>query len=286
MDICTTVADLKRQVSGLRARCPRIAFVPTMGNLHAGHLRLVERARDHADGVVVSIYVNPLQFGPGEDFDAYPRTVAADSAQLRSAGVDLLFLPSDAEVYPRGQTAQTFVEVPGMSDILCGAVRPGHFRGVTTVVNRLLNLVAPDVALFGKKDYQQWLLIRLMVEDLGMSVKIVGIDTERAADGLALSSRNGYLSDAERQIAPALFAALCRLKERIEQGRAGVGQAEAEALAALTAQGFRPDYLSVRRRADLAPPVRGDRKLVALAAARLGRTRLLDNVELDMPGQE
>ncbi len=283
MEVSATAADLKHRISGLRSRGRRIAFVPTMGNLHAGHLRLMERAREHADAVVASIYVNPLQFGAGEDFAAYPRTLEADLAQLRRAGVELLFLPSDAEVYPRGQAAQTFVEVPVLGDILCGASRPGHFRGVTTVVNRLFNLVTPDVALFGKKDYQQWLLIRMMVGDLGMPVQIVGVETERAADGLALSSRNGYLSEAERRVAPQLFATLGALKDQIEQQRAVPAEAEARANAALTRHGFRPDYVSIRRRTDLALPGPRDAELVVLAAAWLGCARLLDNVELNRP---
>ncbi len=283
MEVSATAADLKHRISGLRSRGRRIAFVPTMGNLHAGHLRLMERAREHADAVVASIYVNPLQFGAGEDFAAYPRTLEADLAQLRRAGVELLFLPSDAEVYPRGQAAQTFVEVPVLGDILCGASRPGHFRGVTTVVNRLFNLVTPDVALFGKKDYQQWLLIRMMVGDLGMPVQIVGVETERAADGLALSSRNGYLSEAERRVAPQLFATLGALKDQIEQQRAVPAEAEARANATLTRHGFRPDYVSIRRRTDLALPGPRDAELVVLAAAWLGRARLLDNVELNRP---
>ena len=283
MEVSATAADLKHRISGLRSRGRRIAFVPTMGNLHAGHLRLMERAREHADAVVASIYVNPLQFGAGEDFAAYPRTLEADLAQLRRAGVELLFLPSDAEVYPRGQAAQTFVEVPVLGDILCGASRPGHFRGVTTVVNRLFNLVTPDVALFGKKDYQQWLLIRMMVGDLGMPVQIVGVETERAADGLALSSRNGYLSEAERRVAPQLFATLGALKDQIEQQRTVPAEAEARANATLTRHGFRPDYVSIRRRTDLALPGPRDAELVVLAAAWLGCARLLDNVELNRP---
>ncbi|MHB8348456.1 MAG: pantoate--beta-alanine ligase [Acidiferrobacterales bacterium] len=285
MEVSVTAADLKRQISNLRSRCRRLAFVPTMGNLHAGHLRLMDRARGHADAVVASIYVNPLQFGAGEDFATYPRTLETDFEQLRRAGVDLLFLPSDAEVYPRGQAAQTFVEVPGLSDILCGASRPGHFRGVTTVVNRLFNLVTPDVALFGKKDYQQWLLIRMMVGDLGIPVEIVGVETERAADGLALSSRNGYLSDAERRIAPCLAATLGALKGQMEQEGTVPAAAEAQAIAALTGHGLRPDYLSIRRRADLALPGPRDAELVALAAVWLGRTRLLDNIEILRPAQ-
>ncbi len=280
MEVCTTADGLRRHVAGLRARCGRIAFVPTMGNLHAGHLRLVERARDHADAVIASIYVNPLQFGPHEDFAAYPRTPVADREQLDAGGCDLLFLPTDEEVYPRGKAAQTFVEVPGLSDILCGEIRPGHFRGVTTVVNRLFNLVAPDVAFFGKKDYQQWLLIRLMVADLAMPVEVVGVETERAPDGLALSSRNAYLTAAERRVAPRLFAVLGALKDQTEHDGVVSPQALQQARMALEADGFRVDYLTVRRRADLALPVPADTDLVVLAAAWLGRARLIDNVEL------
>ncbi len=284
MEVSVTTADMRRQVSHLRMHRRRIAFVPTMGNLHAGHLYLMERARDHADVVVASIYVNPLQFGAGEDFATYPRTLETDLAQLRSAGVDLLFLPPDLEVYPRGQAAQTFVEVPGLSNILCGASRPGHFRGVTTVVNRLFNLVTPNVALFGKKDYQQWLLIRLMVSDLGMPVEIVGVETVRATDGLALSSRNGYLSEAERRAAPRLFATIGALKDQIEREGAIPAEAEMRAADTLTKHGFRLDYLSIRRRTDLALPGPQDGDLVILVAAWLGRARLLDNVELMLPG--
>ena len=282
MDLVRTVTELKRELSSLRSRRKRIAFVPTMGNLHDGHVHLAQRARQHADAVVVSIYVNPLQFGPSEDFAAYPRTLEADMAKLRASGVELLFLPDDHEIYSRGRAAQTIVEVPAVSDILCGASRPGHFRGVTTVVNRLFNLVSPDVALFGKKDYQQWLLIRLMVSDLGMPVEIIGVDTVRAADGLALSSRNGYLSDAERRIAPSLYATLTAIKgQMISEGCIPIG-AEAEAVKMLSQHGFRPDYISIRRRSDLATPGSEDRELVILAAAWLGRARLLDNVEVDL----
>ncbi len=282
MEIAKSVADLKRQISSLRAQGKRIAFVPTMGNLHAGHALLMEHARERADAVIASIYVNPLQFGPNEDYAAYPRTLDPDLALLRASGVDLLFVPEDAEIYPRGRANQTIVEVPGVSDILCGAFRPGHFRGVTTVVNRLFNLVTPDVALFGKKDYQQWLLIRLMAGDLGMPVEIVGIDTVRAADGLALSSRNGYLNDLERRKAPHLYATLSAMKGKIEIAGTIPAGAEALSVKTLSEQGFRPDYVSIRRRSDLSPPGPNDRELVILAAAWLGRARLLDNVEADL----
>lgn len=274
-----TVAALREQIARLREARKRIAFVPTMGNLHAGHVRLMQEARRRADVVVASIYVNPLQFGQGEDFDAYPRTPGHDKVALLSAGVDLLFKPGDAEMYPRGKTAQTFVEVPGLSDELCGAFRPGHFRGVATVVNRLFNLVTPDVALFGKKDYQQLLVIRLMVADLGLPVEIVGVDTVREPDGLALSSRNSYLSPDERRLAPRLYETLCRTRERVLREGMHLAAAEENAVVDLQADGFRPDYVKVRRQSDLRLPGAQDRELVVLAAAWLGRTRLIDNVE-------
>ena len=282
MHVSTTIDDLKQQVAALRAAGRRIAFVPTMGNLHAGHEHLMQQAHQHADAVIASIYVNPLQFGENEDFASYPRTVDDDRARLHAAQVDLLFLPDDRQMYPRGRAAQTMVEVPGISDVLCGASRPGHFRGVATVVNRLFNLVAPDVALFGKKDYQQWQVIRLMVADLGLSVEIVGIDTVRDADGLALSSRNGYLSPAERSLAPRLYAALCALRDRISAASGTMPGQEEAAVRGLAEAGLRPDYVSIRRQADLEPAARDDRKLVILAAAWLGHTRLIDNLELDL----
>ncbi len=265
-----------------RKGASRVAFVPTMGNLHAGHHALFTRARDHAAVVVASIYVNPLQFGADEDFDAYPRTPDEDRMLLESAGVDILFLPDEAEMTPRGRTAHTWVEVPGVSDQLCGQFRPGHFRGVTTVVNRLFNLVAPDVALFGKKDYQQWLLVRLMVSDLGMPIEVIGADTVRAPDGLALSSRNRYLTPDERRRASGLYATLNELAGQMQKSGAAIPAIEAQAQQALRDAGFRPDYVSVRRQADLAPPAAGDRELVILAAAWLGRTRLIDNLEVNL----
>ncbi len=267
----------------MRAKGKRIAFVPTMGNLHAGHRRLMEEARRHADAVIASIYVNPLQFGPTEDFSAYPRTPAQDRALLEQAGVSVLFAPNEAEVYPRGRERQTQVEVPGLGDILCGAFRPDHFRGVATVVARLFHLVTPDVALFGKKDYQQLLTIRLMVSDLGMPIEIVGVDTVREADGLALSSRNSYLSPDERRIAPVLYKTLEQLRARLQE-RTPIAAAEQAALAELRDAGFRPDYVSVRRRADLAEPQSHDASLVVLVAAWLGRTRLIDNLEFERAG--
>ncbi len=272
------VAELRAYVAHMRERGSSVAFVPTMGNLHAGHARLFAEARRHADAVVASIYVNPLQFGENEDFATYPRTPAEDREVLIAADVDLLFMPEESDIYPRGAAAQTIVEVPGVSTILCGAFRPGHFRGVATVVNRLFNLIAPDVALFGKKDYQQWLLIRLMVLDLGMPIEVIGVDTVREPDGLALSSRNRYLNEAERQQAPLLYQTLRRVAQRVQE-RAAPAAAEAEATETLRQAGFRPDYVSVRRAEDLAAPTAADRELVVLAAAWLGRTRLIDNFE-------
>ena len=283
MIIAQSAAELKREVARLRAAGRRIAFVPTMGNLHAGHRQLMEQARRHADVVVASIYVNPLQFGPQEDFSAYPRTPEQDQALLEDARVEVLFLPDDAAIYPRGRAASTRVEVPGLSDILCGSARPGHFRGVATVVHRLFHLVTPDVALFGKKDYQQLLVIRLMTADFGLPVEIIGIDTVRDADGLAMSSRNGYLTPEERRIAPRLYATLQALAGQIQSApKSGFGDYEAQAEKQLEIAGFRPDYVSVRRQQDLAIPDPDDRQLVILAAAWLGRARLIDNLELDL----
>jgi len=263
----------------------RIAFVPTLGNLHAGHRRLMEEARYHADAVVASIFVNPLQFGPNEDYASYPRTPDADQDLLVDAGVELLFMPDDSVIYPRGREASTRVEVPGISDILCGAARPGHFRGVATVVHRLFQLVTPDVALFGKKDYQQWLMIRLMAGDFGLPVEIIGVETVRDADGLALSSRNHYLTPAERIRAARLYDTLQALSERLQGGsvpKTGYVTEEKWARGELEHAGFRPDYVSVRRQQDLAPPQPGDTQLVIVAAAWLGRARLIDNIECDL----
>lgn len=285
MIVAQSVVELKREIAALRAAGRRIAFVPTMGNLHAGHRHLLEQARRHADAVVASIYVNPLQFGPQEDFSSYPRTPEQDRAVLEAAGVELLFFPDDSSIYPRGRAHSTRVEVPGISDILCGAARPGHFRGVATVVHRLFQLVTPDVVLLGKKDYQQLLVIRLMSADFGLPIEIIGIDTVREADGLALSSRNAYLAPTERQIAPILYATLKAFAGQIlSQGfkPTDFTQGEAQAMQQLTMAGLRPDYVSVRRQNDLAPPASEDRKLVILAAAWLGRTRLIDNLELEL----
>ena len=285
MIVAESVIELKREIARLRAAGRRIAFVPTMGNLHAGHRHLLEQARRLADVVVASIYVNPLQFGPQEDFSSYPRTPEQDRAVLEAAGVELLFFPDDDAIYPRGRDLSTRSEVPGISEILCGAARPGHFRGVATVVHRLFQLVTPDVALFGKKDYQQLLVIRLMAADFELPVEIIGVDTVREADGLALSSRNAYLTPTERQIAPILYKTLEVFARQIRSQAfksTDLTTGEAQALQQLATTGLRPDYVSVRRQDDLALPASEDRKLVILAAAWLGRTRLIDNLELEL----
>jgi pantoate--beta-alanine ligase len=277
------VAELDAALGPLRGR-QRIAFVPTMGNLHEGHLTLVRSAREQAKRVIVSIFVNPLQFGAGEDFDKYPRTLQRDAELLAAEGVDWLFAPPVAVMYPRPQAEQTQVLVPGLSDILCGASRPGHFAGVATVVCKLFNLVRPDVALFGQKDYQQLLVIRRMVEDLGMPVQVEGVATVREADGLAMSSRNGYLTSEERAVAPVLYRTLCDTAEGLRSG-ALPAQLERSAAAALDAAGLRSDYFSIRRQADLAEPLAGDSALVILTAAWLGQTRLIDNLEVSLDGE-
>lgn len=279
-----TIAELRAQLHEWRAAGARVALTPTMGNLHAGHLRLVEAGRTRADKVVASVFVNPLQFGPGEDFDRYPRTLQADAAKLASAGCELLFAPSVAEMYPRGREGFTVVSVPRYAGILEGEFRPGHFDGVATVVNLLLNIVAPDLALFGEKDYQQLLVVRRMASDLHLPVEIVGVPTEREADGLAMSSRNQYLEPAERTQAAAAHAALQAVAAGLRAGRrdyAALCEAELERLRGL---GFRPQYLVVRR-PDLAEAKADDRQFRVLLAAFLGRTRLIDNigVSLDSP---
>jgi pantoate--beta-alanine ligase len=282
-----TVAEreaLRGQVADWRGEGLRVGFVPTMGNLHEGHLTLVRRARELADRVVVSIFVNPMQFGAGEDFANYPRTLNADSDALASSGADLLFRPSVETIYHRQQDERTRVEVPGISDQLCGASRPGHFTGVATVVCKLFNLVQPDLALFGKKDYQQLLVIRRMVEDLDIPVAVQGLDTVREPDGLAMSSRNRYLSREERQRAPALYRLLQGVAAQLRAGRRDYSVLEGGATAELDAGGWRTDYVSIRRACDLGPPASGEARLVVLAAAQLGKARLIDNLEVDLSG--
>lgn len=276
------IRSMRAQVRAWRDAGHRIALVPTMGNLHAGHLALVTRAHEVADRVVASVFVNPLQFGPTEDFDAYPRTLEADAVKLAEAGVDALFAPDVHTMYPHGQEGMTRVEVPGLSGLLCGATRPGHFAGVATVVNKLFNQVQPDTAVFGEKDWQQLLVIRRMVRDLDMPVEIIGVPTRREPDGLAMSSRNGYLSADERRQAVQLYTLLKQLAQRLQAGERDHALLEAEGSAALQAAGFRPDYLSIRRAEDLEVPGSGDKALIILAAAYLGRARLIDNVQVSL----
>ena len=275
-----TIAQVRAAVRAWRRAGQRVVFVPTMGNLHAGHMSLIEAARAHGERFIASIFVNPMQFGPNEDFAHYPRTPQRDERMLRSAGCDLMFTPEVSEIYPNGMTHATRVEVPGLSDILCGQFRPGHFQGVTTVVAKLLHICAPDAAVFGEKDFQQLTLIRRMVSDLCMPVRIIPAPTVRADDGLAMSSRNQYLSAAERARAPVLYRTLCAAARRIEVGDRDWVAIEREGLRVLTAEGFRPDYFAIRRQEDLGAPAPESRRLVILTAAHLGRARLIDNVQV------
>jgi pantoate--beta-alanine ligase len=284
MRIISTIAELRETVREWRLARESIAFVPTMGNLHAGHASLVGAAHLHGRRVVASVFVNPLQFGPNEDFAAYPRTPEDDFALLSELGADVLFLPTVAEMYPKGTTGSTIVDVPELSNILCGAVRPGHFQGVATVVVKLLSLVQPDVAIFGEKDYQQLTIIRTSVVDLCLPVKIVGAPTVRADDGLALSSRNRYLNAEERARAPRLYHALDHARRRLESGDTNVADIEREGREALVAAGFRPDYFEVRMAGTLAEPGGRNVDVVVLAAARLSRARLIDNLQCRATG--
>ena len=259
-----------------------IGFVPTMGNLHDGHLELVRRAREHCDVVVVSIFVNPMQFGENEDLDAYPRTLDEDKAKLRSLNVDVLFTPQAKDIYPRGLEQQTFVEVPGLSYMICGASRPGHFRGVATIVCKLFNMVQPNHAFFGEKDFQQLQVIRTMVQDLSMNLTIHGVPTRREADGLAMSSRNGYLSAEQRQLAPKVYQTLTSIAEQIQLGRRDFDKLIAEHAAALNSAGFKTDYIEIRAADTLLKPGFEDQQLVLLIAAFLGKTRLIDNLPVSL----
>lgn len=269
------VAELRQTLAGAE----RTAFVPTMGNLHAGHIDLARQARALGNPVVVSIFVNPLQFGQGEDFERYPRTLEADCAQLEPVGTDIVFCPDVREMYPE---PQTFSVVPPLADELCGAFRPGHFAGVCTVVLKLFEMVRPRIAIFGKKDYQQLHLLKGMTRQFNLGIDIVEAETQRAADGLALSSRNGYLSAAERAEAPRLYRLLNDRATRLRAGDRDYARIGASAVEELTRHGWRVDYVSVRSQATLLPPSPEEKQLVILAAARLGATRLIDNIEVDL----
>ncbi len=270
--------ELRAELADWRQAGEHVALVPTMGNLHAGHVELVAAAREHAERVVVSVFVNPTQFGAGEDFEDYPRTLERDTRRLKKATADILFTPSVETMYPFGIEQATRVVVPYLADQFCGASRPGHFAGVTTVVARLFALVQPDTAVFGQKDYQQQLIVRRMVEDLSLPISIITVPTVREDDGLALSSRNGYLTDTERQRAPALYAALAAIGAELQAGKRDFAALEEQGLAALAAAGFEPEYLAVRRALDLSVPDRDCDEIVVMAAVRVGKARLIDNV--------
>lgn len=280
MKIINSVQALRAQISAWRQNGERIAFVPTMGNLHNGHLTLVDVAKSRADRVIVSIFVNPMQFGKNEDLDNYPRTLDADCAGLSAHGADAVFTPTPQLMYPRGLDVQTYVDVPLLGDLHCGASRAGHFRGVSTIVCKLFNLVQPDIACFGQKDYQQLAIIRQMVIDLSLPIEIIGVATERAEDGLALSSRNGYLSAEQRAIAPSLHTLLQQLRSRILNGNHDYRSLEQHTKQQLNTAGFTTDYINIADQTDLTLATSAEQAKVILAAAWLGTTRLIDNIEI------
>lgn len=278
MIVVTDKDALREQLNDWRQSGEHIAIVPTMGNLHDGHLELVELARKHAERVVVTVFVNPTQFGDGEDFDNYPRTLELDKRRLKRTNADLLFAPDVSVMYPFGIDTAASVTVPVLTGEFCGESRPGHFDGVTSIVSRLFSLVQPDVAVFGQKDYQQLLVIRRLVEDMSLPIKIVPAPTFREKDGLAMSSRNQYLSEEERLIAPALYETLMAVAHSLETGADSYADLEQGAMDKLAAAGFEPEYFSIRRAENLEPPDRHTDELVILAAAQLGKARLIDNV--------
>jgi pantoate--beta-alanine ligase len=279
LDTVERIAALRETVRGWRAGGARIGLVPTMGSLHEGHMSLLEAARRRADRVIASVFVNPLQFGPGEDFERYPRTPDDDQHLLAQTGCDLLFMPSVKEIYPDGPSA-TRVSVKALSEILCGAVRPGHFDGVATVVAKLFGIVQPDLAVFGEKDYQQLAIIRRMTLDLDLPVEVVGAPTVRSPDGLAMSSRNRYLSESERAMAPRIHETLRAVASRIEEGQRTFAALEAFGAAELRVARMQPDYFEIRDAATLLEPHRNSTELVILTAARLGKARLIDNLRV------
>jgi len=283
METVTTISAVRERVKAWRREGARVVFVPTMGNLHAGHVSLIETARRYGERFVASIFVNPMQFGPNEDFAHYPRTPRDDERMLAQAGCDLMFMPDVAEIYPHGSERATRVEVPGLSRVLEGEFRPGHMEGVSTVVAKLFHIVDPDVAVFGEKDFQQLTVIRRMVIELCMRVEIVGAPTLRDTDGLALSSRNQYLTPEERKLAPVLYRTLCAAAARIRGGDADFASIERFGFQQLEGAALRPDYFSVRRAEDLMSPGAQSRALVILTAARLGKARLIDNLQVARP---
>jgi pantoate--beta-alanine ligase len=279
----TTIATLRNAIREARRGNRTIGLVPTMGNLHAGHLKLVKEARRCCDWLVCTVFVNPLQFGANEDLDSYPRTLADDRAKLQEYQCDCLFHPDPTEIYPRGLSGQTRVTVPELGIAHCGQSRPGHFEGVATVVCKLFNICQPDQAFFGLKDYQQYLILRRMADDLQFPIQITGVETEREADGLAMSSRNNYLSEAERSRAPLLYRTLTDAADHLRAGDRNFQQLEQSAIRALREAGLTVDYLTICNSTTLRPAVQEDRELVILAAVYLGKTRLIDNIRLAIP---
>ena len=275
-----TILQLRAEIWRWRLAGESIAFVPTMGNLHAGHLQLVKAAKQQADRVVVSIFVNPTQFNEQADFTNYPRTEPADRDQLQSAGIDMLYMPERETMYPAEML--TKVSVTQVSEKHCGAARPGHFDGVATVVCKLFNMVQPDKAFFGEKDFQQLLVIRTMVADLNVPVEIIAVPTQRETDGLAMSSRNTHLSKIQRQQAGQLYQALCQARQAVLEQQTSFAEIEKTSLQVLSDQGFKPDYFAICRQRDLQAAASGDKQLIILTAARLGNTRLIDNIQIDL----
>ncbi len=280
LKVIDELTELRTSLDDLRARGRRIALVPTMGNLHQGHLALVDKARTLADVTVATIFVNPFQFGENEDFDTYPRTFEADVSALDAAQCDVLFAPNANTVYPHGPDVATRIEVPSLGEMLCGESRPTFFRGVATVVNILFNMVQPDIAMFGEKDYQQLLVVRRMVSDLKMPINVQAVPTVREPDGLALSSRNSYLSEPERRRASELYSTLMMTRDALRAGERDFPALVRRATQRLSDSGFRPDYVAIRRQSDLSEPERNDADLIVLAAAWLGETRLIDNLKV------
>lgn len=280
MKVVDSIASLRALIGEWKRQGSSVGFVPTMGNLHDGHLKLVKRAKAHNDKVIISIFVNPMQFGANEDLDAYPRTIEDDKAKLIGEGADAVFLPSVQDMYPAGLDVQTFVEVPGISDVLCGASRPGHFRGVATVVSKLFNMVQPDDAFFGEKDFQQLQVIRTMVRDLSMAVTVHGVPTEREASGLAMSSRNGYLSAEQKAKASLIYQAMQKMKLAIEQGNTNFTDIENSTISELEKEGFKNDYVKVVNAQTFMPAEADDAQLVIVVALFMGTTRLIDNLQI------
>ncbi|EAW28819.1 pantoate--beta-alanine ligase [Pseudoalteromonas sp. ESRF-bin5] len=282
MQSITEIKSLRSQIKAWRQAGLSVAFVPTMGNLHRGHFSLVEKAKTLADKVVVSIFVNPMQFGANEDLDNYPRTLSEDKQGLAELGTDIVFTPSVSTIYPNGLGEQSFVDVPGVSLGYCGGSRPGHFKGVATVVTKLFNLVQPDYACFGEKDFQQLQVIKTMARDLSMPVEIIGVPTMREVSGLAMSSRNGYLSAEQKTTATALFKALGQCAEQLKQGNKDFTSLKTHAKQSLEQAGLKPDYFEIAQRDTLKTATLDDNHFVILAAAFLGSVRLIDNMQVDI----